>query len=922
MFLSFCFRSLIAACLIFGVAGSAEAANTAWTLSRDSTAASTATTQLYQFSFIPATMTQSAGIDTSRCSSLQRSWDPSTGNAATNAKAEWLMCPTASSLPAACDSIPSETLSGDGKLTAFSVASEKHFLVLLPLVAPATGDVALARVACVLSGTTGQALRQATQSSVGLPRRDTIIDTTPIFAPFINDGWDADASTYSMSFFLADAVDDRVLSDATDTLCTNAACEMTLETPSSANSTTLNLPSQFRRAVCRDGAGYPFSPCEGPSPGTCVSTLGATAFIAMIPITIWDVSLDEYVTYGISAATTANCLATGNFPVTITPALAKATTTSDHVSMFLNGGIHYSTYGSRAIGEFVANATVESTYIPIGNEILGLPPGSGTMEQNCALSGWVASGGPSVAQTTPGSTEYGSWKLRSAIWGNGCVLTGTVDANVDFLTSPAIPTVSNAMYVARFFARTNEGTGMGIKVDILDNATPIAQYIWDWTYGSTIEAASTPGWHGIPHGANVGCQTADRNGTWQLCIIKFMATSAVSKIRIGSLAAATSVWIDEVYVFPAENGLFASLDPYLQNGPVSVTLDGDSQVHPGQGLLGESLYRALSKRPQVSLSCTAEKCTRGHNGARLLDTVNSAMDIVSLTTYGHQAFRRERPEVAIFNTGINDLYIGYSWGNAEGIKPHSPNLLSAKAAYRNAFQAIGQYAERVAWIVPGPWAYATAPAVVTCGLYECGVANNKVVASIIHDQLNPTSYVTQQVWFPAATCNNVTAVLQMDTPATNPATAACNTGSNGVTKGVLSFDPTTANSAQTTYRLPADWFGLIDFSFKWMNAAAGSVLPVAWCAQVVCVADGEDDGTTGATFPATAIGNCVSDPAKTTAYLANEAELRDVTATTCAAGETAHIKISRDPAEVSTRTDTNATAALLLGVEMTMRRAN
>ena len=40
----------------------------------------------------------------------------------------------------------------------------------------------------------------------------------------------------------------------------------------------------------------------------------------------------------------------------------------------------------------------------------------------------------------------------------------------------------------------------------------------------------------------------------------------------------------------------------------------------------------------------------------------------------------------------------------------------------------------------------------------------------------------------------------------------------------------------------------------------------------------------------------------------------------CAANELAHIKFSRDPAEVSTRTDTMTGDARMIGVEMTLRR--
>jgi len=172
----------------------------------------------------------------------------------------------------------------------------------------------------------------------------------------------------------------------------------------------------------------------------------------------------------------------------------------------------------------------------------------------------------------------------------------------------------------------------------------------------------------------------------------------------------------------------------------------------------------------------------------------------------------------------------------------------------------------------------------------------------------------------AAGCNGASATPAMDTPSAAAPTAECVTGSNGVTKGVLSFSATAAQSAQVTIKLPADWTGAIDVVYNWQDAGT-STDPVVWCTQIVCVADGEDDGTTGATFPDPAAANCVSDAGKaTTAYLANTASDTGVTASTCAAGELMHAKFSRDPLQVSGLTDTNTSPGLLIGVELTLRR--
>lgn len=171
-----------------------------------------------------------------------------------------------------------------------------------------------------------------------------------------------------------------------------------------------------------------------------------------------------------------------------------------------------------------------------------------------------------------------------------------------------------------------------------------------------------------------------------------------------------------------------------------------------------------------------------------------------------------------------------------------------------------------------------------------------------------------KVWLPAAGCNNVTATSFWDLFTSAVPAPACITGSN-TTKGVLDFDPTTDQAAQSSITLPSDWTGNIDAKIKYLTGT-GDANTIGWCVQLVCVADAETDDPA---FPAQAAGNCVSDTNKGTANQTNDATITSVSASGCAAGELMHIQLSRD-ANASAVTDSFTGNARLIGLELTLRR--
>ncbi len=166
-----------------------------------------------------------------------------------------------------------------------------------------------------------------------------------------------------------------------------------------------------------------------------------------------------------------------------------------------------------------------------------------------------------------------------------------------------------------------------------------------------------------------------------------------------------------------------------------------------------------------------------------------------------------------------------------------------------------------------------------------------------------------RIWYGAALCQNATASSDWSLPATDPAVATCDSGTN-TQKATLDFaDGVLVLSAQRTIALPADFTGAIDVRIKWYTSAiAGDVV---WQVATTCVADAETGD------PAFNTASTVTDTAKGTTLQYNDAAIAGVTATGCAAGEMLYLKVVRDPAHAS---DTLAATARLVGLEITLRR--
>lgn len=179
---------------------------------------------------------------------------------------------------------------------------------------------------------------------------------------------------------------------------------------------------------------------------------------------------------------------------------------------------------------------------------------------------------------------------------------------------------------------------------------------------------------------------------------------------------------------------------------------------------------------------------------------------------------------------------------------------------------------------------------------------------------NVITITTEYVMTPAQ-CHSTIPYLLWSHTATNYPTAACATGTN-TQQAYADFSDTTDQCLQAKLPLSSGWTGAIDVTYKWLTTATSG--SVAWCTQIVCVADAE---TADPAFTAQASGNCVTDAAKGTTNQKNDVTDTGITTTGCAASEEMYLRTCRDPDETGGQTDTVAAAARLSDVLVVMRRA-
>jgi hypothetical protein len=129
-------------------------------------------------------------------------------------------------------------------------------------------------------------------------------------------------------------------------------------------------------------------------------------------------------------------------------------------------------------------------------------------------------------------------------------------------------------------------------------------------------------------------------------------------------------------------------------------------------------------------------------------------------------------------------------------------------------------------------------------------------------------------------CQNTTGSFSFDLPPTNPAVAACPTGTNIPVRGSLDFNDTTRNNAYGSIWLPPDWTatGGVDVDIEWFAAATTG--HVVWRVATTCTAkDAAYDGALNA-------ASTVTSTAEGTTNLRNVASITGIDVTGCAATNT------------------------------------
>lgn len=165
-----------------------------------------------------------------------------------------------------------------------------------------------------------------------------------------------------------------------------------------------------------------------------------------------------------------------------------------------------------------------------------------------------------------------------------------------------------------------------------------------------------------------------------------------------------------------------------------------------------------------------------------------------------------------------------------------------------------------------------------------------------------------KVWVPAAWCQNTTATTFWNLPATDPAVAACLTGTN-TNFGTLDYaDGANVLSAQWPMVMPDGKVSTIDVDIKWVTSATSG--NVVWQVATGCMGNG------GSIDNAFNTASTVTDAAAAGATQFNTAIITSLTHTNCNAGGLGMIKVLRDPANGS---DTLAATARLLGITLTYR---
>ena len=370
----------------------------------------------------------------------------------------------------------------------------------------------------------------------------------------------------------------------------------------------------------------------------------------------------------------------------------------------------------------------------------------------------------------------------------------------------------------------------------------------------------------------------------------------------------------------------------LASGTVPAARLGSGTANSTTVLFGDNVFRTLSLADGTTLSDSGTTISVNQSNSfawTIAHTHTVAIGTLGNTSTSPNSFLTVSPTTAPSSSNYKvspSLILRAQYDAGAGVKQSGYRLYTDIGGTTGASDFLVQFNDSATgsgWTsalrvnttnvtVAGTLNSHTIPA-VSADTYTLNNATQTLIGKTIDVEAAGNTVTTvSKIWLEAASNNAGTAAANWDLPASNAPTAAAITGTN-VLQGVLDFpDGATDLTAQRTLHLPADWTGNIDVKFKWLSSTtSGNVI---WGVAAACAADGVTNDPSFTTW-----NDASPDAAKGTANQTNDASVTSITTTgSCAAGSLIHFNIAR---RLSQAGDTMAGTARLIGVEITMRRA-
>lgn len=529
------------------------------------------------------TATDSTPYDISQCGgAVEVRFDPSTGDASTDATVDFMLCRNSTDTWQRCRS---QGFAGPSDGTTWvpinAVTEGEHYILANALTSTSGGDTARAEVRCTeerglaegASGGGGTGLA-GWPSFVGIggtgrPTQAIVIDSLAYSTKLTGSGRDDNGSTWGGSC-TGDATTDQPCTQSVDSI---AGLSIAIDGNTSAFGTSIDwdIDGDAQASLfCRDSS--TFAHQIGTANDTSIAADGD--YIATV---LRDDSSDTYRLVSTYLPSVDCVNRTGN--ITMGGSVSYATATDDDLMVFIMDAIHLSPYGSRWTIQEVLTAAWEDQF----PEMLGLTNliTNGYMETNCSDGspltasgggGWVVRAGSDVTA------------LNRPIVGQGCEWDVAADTDARTAATAVIDAEPGSYYVGS----VNLGSGgattdRSLIVRIRDDGGANIENSRFWVGGQPTGIAAE-------RASVVDATGAGTPGEYQMqslncyggCIIKFAfqvpagATGFDIQFAQTDVATQFDVYIDELWV---REKIHQDLErhPIIADGRAKIQLFTDSR---------------------------------------------------------------------------------------------------------------------------------------------------------------------------------------------------------------------------------------------------------------------------------------------------------------------------------------------------------